>query len=286
MSTGNAGPYPGELLGELRSRAAEIRRRVVQMVYDGGSGHCGGSLSVADILAALYFRELRLDPDRPHWPERDRFVLSKGHACPALYAALAGRGFFDPADLTRFRHLGSPLKGHPERCVPGVETVTGSLGQGISAALGMALGLRRKGSPGRVYAVVGDGEMQEGQVWEALMAAGHFRLDNFTCFVDRNRLQGDGRTEEILDLEPLAEKLRAFRWHVQEIDGHDMAAILGAIDAAKRVRGQPQIIVANTVKGKGVSYMESVPQWHGTAPPTDPELATALAELGAEEAAT
>lgn len=272
-----------QIIERIAHEANMIRKRVVQMVYDGGSGHCGGSLSAADLLATLFFHALRQDPDDPQWPDRDRFVLSKGHACPALYAALAARGFFPPEDLSGFRHLGRGLRGHPERVTPGVETVTGSLGQGFSAALGMALGLRRQEHYANVYVILGDGELQEGQVWEAAMAAGHYRLDNMVCFVDWNGLQGDGTTEEILDLAPLPDKWRAFNWHVQEIDGHSIPEIIDAIETAWKTPGAPHMILAHTVKGKGVSFMENVAAWHGTAPPTDEQLAQALAELDALE---
>jgi len=263
----------------LARKAYQIRQQVIQMVYDGGSGHCGGSLSVADILAVLYFHVLKIRPEEPLWPQRDRFVLSKGHACPALYAVLADRGFFSESLLKDFRHINSILHGHPEYGIPGVETVSGSLGQGFSTALGMAVGLRLKGIDSKVYAIIGDGESQEGLVWECAMAAGHFKLDNFICFLDRNRLQGDGTTEEIMEIEPLADKWRAFNWEVTEIDGNDVDQILKAIDWAKKTTQKPKMIIAHTVKGKGVSFMENVVAWHGTAPPTDKELSTALGEL-------
>jgi transketolase len=272
-----------ELVERIAHEANSIRKRTIQMVYDGGSGHCGGSLSAADILAVLYFHTLRLDPKNPEWPDRDRFILSKGHACPALYAALAGRGYFPVEDLGGFRQIDGGLRGHPERITPGVETVTGSLGQGFSAGLGMALGLRRAGRDAKVYVILGDGEIQEGQVWETAMSAGHHRLDNMICFVDVNGLQGDGTTEEILDLAPLPEKWRAFNWHVQEIDGHSIPEILDAIEIAWETPGAPHMILARTVKGKGVSFMENVAAWHGTAPPSDEQLAQALAELDAAE---
>lgn len=272
----------GDLRG-LSRRSYEARRKIIQMVYDGGSGHCGGSLSAVDILSALFFRELKLDSDNPQWEGRDRFVLSKGHACPALYAVLAMSGIIDEAELKRFRHAGSILQGHPEYGTPGVEAVGGSLGQGFSSALGMALGARLSGGGQRVYTVVGDGEVQEGMVWETAMAGGHFGLDNLTCFLDRNDLQGDGRTEDLMGIEPLKEKWIAFNWEVLEIDGHDMDEITRAIEWARNIKGKPQMIIAKTVKGKGVSFMENVASWHGTAPPTDSELAEALGELKAIE---
>ncbi len=267
----------------LGRTACQVRREVIRMVYNGGSGHCGGSLSVADILTVLYYHAMNIRPEEPMWPQRDRFVLSKGHACPALYAVLAKRGFFPEIELEGFRRTGSMLQGHPEYCTPGVEAVGGSLGQGFSTALGMALGLKRKGLTSRVYVVLGDGEIQEGMVWETAMAAGHFRLDNLTCFIDRNRLQGDGRTEDIMSIEPVRDKWLAFNWDVCEIDGNDIVQIAGAIDRARDVRSKPQMIIANTVKGKGVSFMENVAAWHGTAPPTDEQLAQAMKELQAAE---
>ncbi len=264
---------------ELRQKAYGARARVVQMVYDGGSGHCGGSLSIIDILSVLYFREMNYRADDPEWSGRDRFVLSKGHACPALYAVLAMSGVIEERELKGFRSAGSMLQGHPEFGTPGVEAVGGSLGQGFSAALGMALGARLSKGTQRIYTAVGDGEIQEGMVWETAMAAGHFGLDNFTCFLDRNNLQGDGRTEDLMMVEPLKDKWLAFNWEVREIDGHDISEIVEAIEWARSVKGRPQMIIADTVKGKGVSFMENVAAWHGTAPPTDDELARALAEL-------
>ncbi len=266
---------------ELRQKAYRARARILQMVYDGGSGHCGGSLSIIDILSVLYFREMNYRADDPEWAGRDRFVLSKGHACPALYAVLAMSGVIDERELKEFRSAGSMLQGHPEFGTPGVEAVGGSLGQGFSTALGMALGARLSKGAQRIYTAVGDGEIQEGMVWETAMAAGHFGLDNLTCFLDRNNLQGDGRTEELMMVEPLKDKWLAFNWEVREIDGHDISEIVEAVEWARAVKGRPQMIIANTVKGKGVSFMENVAAWHGTAPPTDGELAQALAELNA-----
>jgi len=264
---------------ELRQKAYGARARVLQMVYDGGSGHCGGSLSIIDILSVLYFREMNYRIDDLQWAGRDRFVLSKGHACPALYAVLAMSGVIDEQELKGFRSAGSMLQGHPEFGTPGVEAVGGSLGQGFSTALGMALGARLSRGGQRIFTAIGDGEIQEGMVWETAMAAGHFGLDNFTCFLDRNNLQGDGRTEDLMTIEPLKDKWLAFNWEVREIDGHDISEIVEAIEWARSVKGRPQMIIANTVKGKGVSFMEDVAAWHGTAPPTDAQLAQALAEL-------
>ncbi len=270
---------------ELKRKAYQARARIVQMVYDGGSGHCGGSLSIIDILAVLYFREMIFRADDPLWQGRDRFVLSKGHAAPALYAVLAMSAIIDESELAGFRQAGSILQGHPEYGTPGVEAVGGSLGQGFSAALGMALGARLRGKGQRVYTAIGDGEAQEGMVWETAMAGGHFGLDNLTCFLDRNELQGDGRTEDLMTLEPLKDKWLAFNWEVREIDGHEISEIVEAIEWARGVKGRPQMIIAKTVKGKGVSFMEGVAAWHGTAPPTDSELAQALSELRAVEEA-
>lgn len=263
----------------LAARAREFRKTILRMITQAGSGHPGGSLSAIDILTALYFHHLRVDPTRPQWPDRDRFVLSKGHACPAWYVVLAARGFFDPSHLWTLRRIGSLLQGHPDMTrTPGVDISTGSLGMGFSAAIGMALAGKRDGRPYRVYALLGDGECQEGAVWEGAMLAAHQGLDNLTAIVDRNGLQQTGPTEERVRLDPLADKWRAFGWDVQEIDGHDMAAVLGALARAGAVRGRPAAIVARTVKGKGVSFVEGVVGFHGKAL-TEDELTRALAEL-------
>lgn len=263
----------------LEEKARALRRHVIAMTGQAGSGHPGGSLSCADIVAALYFEVLRIDPQRPHWEDRDRFVLSKGHAAPVLYAALAERGFFPVEKLLTLRRLGSPLQGHPDmKRLPGVEFSTGSLGQGLAAANGMALAARLDKKDYRVYVLLGDGEIQEGMVWEAAMAAAHYRLDNLTAFLDYNGLQIDGPLAEVMGVEPLPEKWRAFGWDVQVIDGHSMAEILAAVERARAVKGKPQMIIARTVKGKGVSFMENQVDWHGTAPKPE-EVARALAEL-------
>ncbi|MGO0121942.1 transketolase [Desulfothermobacter acidiphilus] len=269
-----------ELLARLQVKAKELRRHVVRMTAAAGSGHPGGSLSAADIVATLYFAVLRLDPAHPTAPDRDRFILSKGHAAPLLYAALAERGFFPPAELLTLRKLGSRLQGHPDmRKLPGVEMSTGSLGQGLSVGVGMALAGRLDGRDYRVYVLLGDGECQEGQVWEAAMAAAHYRLDNLVAILDYNGLQIDGPVSEVMNLEPVADKWRAFGWQVQEIDGHDFGQILEALAAAEKVKGKPSMIIARTVKGKGVSFMEHQADWHGVAP--KPEQAeVALKELG------
>jgi transketolase len=266
--------------GELRLKATAIRRHIVRMVAAAASGHPGGSLSAADILAALYFRVLRVDPGNPNWPGRDRFVLSKGHAAPALYAALAERGFFPVEELTGLRGIGSHLQGHPDRKgTPGVDASTGSLGQGLSIAVGLALAGRLDKADWRVYALLGDGEIQEGQVWEAAMAAAHYGLDNLTAFLDHNGLQIDGPVGEVMGIEPVVDKWQAFGWHVISIDGHDLGAILRACAEAAATRGRPSIIIAATVKGRGVSFMENRPEWHGKAPGAE-QAEAALRELG------
>ncbi|MDI6711159.1 MAG: transketolase [Thermoanaerobacterales bacterium] len=267
-------------IAALEQKAREIRRHIIRMVGTAGSGHPGGSLSAADIVTALYFAVMRLDPARPDWPDRDRFVLSKGHAAPVLYAALAERGYFPVDELGTLRKLGTRLQGHPDmKKLPGVEMSTGSLGQGLSAANGMALAAKLDGKDYRVYVLLGDGEIQEGQVWEAAMAAAHYKLDNVTAIVDFNGYQIDGPVTEVMNPEPIAAKWWAFGWRVLEIDGHDMRAILTALDEARATEGRPAVIVARTVKGKGVSFMEGQVDWHGKAPKED-QVRAALAELG------
>jgi transketolase len=255
----------------LASIARDCRVQIIRMLTHAGSGHPGGSLSVIDLLVTLFFARMRHDPTRPGWPDRDRLLLSKGHAVPALYAVLARAGYLDEAVLPTLRKLGSPLQGHPDRTmVPAVEAATGSLGQGLSIAIGEALGLKLAGSPARVYCVIGDGESQEGQVWEAAMSAPKLSpehpLDNLCVIVDYNKIQLDGFVAKILDLEPLAAKWKAFGWSVLEIDGHDLDQIAKALDQAEAVRGVPTVVIAHTVKGKGVSFMENEPAWHGKAP--------------------
>lgn len=272
---------PVQDVAALEDVARTLRRHIIVQTAAASSGHPGGSLSAADIVAALYFRVMRgLDPANPKNPDRDRFVLSKGHCCPVLYAALAEKGFIPREELTTFRKLHSRLQGHPDmNKVPGVEASAGSLGQGISMAVGMALAGKLDGRGYRVYALLGDGECQEGQVWEAAMAAAHYKLDNLVAIVDRNGLQIDGPTEEVMSLEPLAEKWRAFGWHTLEIDGHAFPAILAAFDEAAATAGRPTAIIARTVKGKGVSFMENAVEWHGVAPNAE-QRDRALAELG------
>lgn len=274
----------------LEEIARECRVQIIRMLTHAGSGHPGGSLSVIDIVTALMFGRMRHDPRHPDWPDRDRLVLSKGHAVPALYAAMARAGYFPASLLPTLRKLGSPLQGHPDRvALPGIEAATGSLGQGLSVALGMGLGLRMAGSPARVYCVLGDGEIQEGQVWEAAMAGpklGQPRhpLDNVTVILDYNRIQLDDFVAKVLDIEPLAKKWEAAGWPVLEIDGHAMGQILAALETASSTRGTPTMIVAHTVKGKGVSFMENEPEWHGKAP-KPAEAVRAIREiLGVAEA--
>jgi transketolase len=272
-----------QLVLGLEARARAIRRAVVTMVHGAGSGHPGGSLSAADILAALYFHQLRIDPSRPQWPERDRFILSKGHAAPALYAALAMRGFFPEAELATLRQLDSRLQGHPDRNkTPGVEMTAGALGHGVSIGAGLALAARLNGASYRTYVLLGDGEIQAGVVWEGAMTAAKYHLDNLTAILDFNGVQLDGMVADIMPLEPVMEKWRAFGWQVLEIDGHNMRRILEALDEASRIHAKPTIIVAHTIKGKGVSFMENKSMWHGRAP-TQEQYEQAMAELADRE---
>lgn len=272
-----------EQVAELKKHAAAIRRNIIGMITKANSGHPGGSLSATDILTVLYFAEMKVTPAEPKQADRDRFVLSKGHAAPALYATLAEKGYFPVEELLTLRQINSRMQGHPSlKDTPGVDMSTGSLGQGLSAANGMALAAKLDNKDYRVFAVLGDGELEEGQVWEAAMFAAHYGLDNLTIFVDYNGLQIDGQIEQVLSPLPIAEKWQAFGWNVQEIDGHDLAAIYAAVQAAKQVKGRPTVIVAKTVKGKGVCDMENVADWHGKAP--SPEQCQAfLAELNASE---
>jgi transketolase len=265
---------------DLAETSRRMRIHIIRMISRAASGHPGGSLSAVEILAYLYFREMRIDPRDPALPDRDRFVLSKGHAAPVLYAALAERGFFPPADLDGLRQAASSLQGHPHRLdTPGVEASTGSLGQGLSMASGMAIGLRLSASPARVFALIGDGESQEGQIWEAAMTAGFRKLSNLCVFLDYNDLQIDGRVSAIKDVAPLRDKWQSFRWHVEEIDGHDFDQIAGALAAFAAERERPTMVIARTVKGKGVSFMENQVNFHGQAPNAQ-ETAIALQELG------
>jgi transketolase len=268
----------------LESIARECRVQILRMLAHAGSGHPGGSLSVIDILVTLFFGRLRHDPKRPDWADRDRVVLSKGHAVPALYTVMARSGYFPEKQLITLRKLGSPLQGHPDRtALPGIEAATGSLGQGLSISLGLALGLKLAGSAARVYCILGDGEIQEGQVWEAAMSApklgqpGH-ALDNLVVILDENQIQLDNFVKKVLDVEPVIAKWQAFGWPVIEIDGHDIGQIEKALDQAEATKGKPTFVVAHTVKGKGVSFMENDPEWHGKAP-KPAEAITAIREV-------
>jgi len=264
---------------ELKKIATEIRKSIIIQTAEAGSGHPGGSLSGVEILTYLYFVEMKIDPKNPKDPDRDRFVLSKGHASPLLYAVLAEKGFISKEELKGFRQIYSNLQGHPDmKKVPGVEMSTGSLGQGLSVANGMALAAKLDKKDYRVYVLLGDGEIQEGQIWEAAMTAAHYKLDNLTAFLDHNGLQIDGKITEVMSPEPVDEKFKAFGWHVIKIDGHDFNQIEGAVNEAKTVKGKPTIIIAETVKGKGVSFMENEVGWHGTAPNKE-QAQKALEEL-------
>lgn len=265
---------------DLEEKARLIRIDILKMLTLAGSGHTGGSLSAADIVTALYFYKMRYNPKDPSWRERDRFILSKGHAAPLLYAALSRAGYFNPELLKTLRKIGSPLQGHPSRqSLAGVEVSTGSLGQGLSVANGIALGLRLDGIDSRVYCLLGDGEIQEGQIWEASMTAAHYHLDNICAIVDNNGLQIDGPVKEVMRVDPLPQKWNAFGWHIIETDGHNMGEIITALDEAETITGKPTVIIAHTVKGKGVSFFEGRVEYHGIAP-TQEELTRALKELG------
>lgn len=269
---------------QLSVLACKIRLGIVEGTYHAKSGHPGGSLGAAELFAYLYGKELRIDPAKPDWPQRDRFVLSKGHAAPGLYAALAERGFFSPEDLKTLRQIGSHLQGHPNmRQTPGVDMSTGSLGQGVSCAVGMALGAKYRAEDMRVYTLLGDGEIAEGQVWEAAMAAAHYRLDNLMVIVDVNGLQIDGATKDVMNSEPLDKKFAAFGFAVFKADGHDFEQLEEAFDAARQIKGRPSALLAKTVKGKGVGFMENQAGWHGKAPNAE-EYGRAMAELRAEMA--
>lgn len=264
----------------LKKAAAAIRIDIIKAIYAAGSGHPGGSLSAADILAALYFHQLNIDPKNPRKPGRDRFVLSKGHAAPVLYGALAERGFFDREKVKELRKLGSMMQGHPDmQKIPGVEMSTGSLGQGFSVSVGMALANKLDRSPAGVYVVLGDGELQEGIIWEAAMSAAHYKLDNLTAILDYNGLQIDGRNDEVMTVRPVDEKFKSFGWHVIMIDGHSFEQIIGAFQEAEQIKGKPAMIIAKTTKGKGVSFMEDQAGWHGKAPDEE-QARQAVEELG------
>lgn len=274
---------------QLKAIATKVRKHIIEGIYNAQSGHPGGSLSIADLLTILYFEVMNVDPANPKWEERDRFVLSKGHCAPALYGVLAERGFIPSEDIKTLRKIDSYLQGHPDmKYIPGVDMSTGSLGQGISAANGMALAGKIDGASYNVYTVLGDGELEEGQVWEAAMLAAHYKLDNLIAFVDFNGLQIDGKITDVMNPCPIDSKFEAFGWDVQVIDGHDYDAIKCAVDKAKSVSGKPSVIIMETVKGKGVSFMENEAGWHGNAPKEDDyikameELDKALAEIKKE----
>ncbi|WP_411682337.1 transketolase [Clostridium thailandense] len=266
---------------QLKERARLLRISILEMLYEAGSGHPGGSLSAIDIMTVLYNNIMSHNPKDPKWTERDRFILSKGHIAPALYAVLADCGYYDVKELKTLRKYGSILQGHPYmHKTPGVEVSAGSLGQGLSVAAGIAMGARLSGKGYRVYCMMGDGEIQEGQIWEAAMSAGHYKLDNLCAILDYNHVQIDGTVEEVMDIYPCKEKWLAFNWNVIEVDGHDVDEIENAFINAQEYKGKPSIIIANTIKGKGVSFMENKAAWHGTAPNKD-QLEAALAELQA-----
>ena len=266
---------------ELQKIACRIRMGVIEGTFCAKSGHPGGSLSIAEDLAYLYWKEMRVDPKNPGWEDRDRLVLSKGHCAPALYAALALKGYFPWDELKSLRHTGALLQGHPDmKHIPGVDMSTGSLGQGISAACGMALAAKIDGKDSRVYTILGDGEIEEGQVWEAAMFAAHYKLDNLCAIVDNNNLQIDGTVEEVMSPYPITDKFAAFGWNVIAIDAHDYDQIEAAMNAAKAVKGKPTVFVQKSVKGKGVSFMENQVSWHGAAPNAE-QYETAMAELNA-----
>lgn len=263
----------------LEDHARVIRRHIVKMIAKAGSGHPGSSLSAVDLLVALFYNKLRHNPQLPKWPDRDRFILSKGHGCPALYAVLAEQGYFSVDKLGTLRQFGSMLQGHPcMKKTPGIEISGGSLGQGLSVGLGIALAARLDKKDYRTYVMLGDGEIEEGQVWEAAMAASHYKADNLCAIIDQNGLQIDGFIHDIMSPHPIPDKWRGFGWHVIEIDGHDYPSILKAYDDAEKIKGQPTVIIAKTIKGKGVPFMENQVDWHGKAP-TKEEAERALAGL-------
>ncbi len=252
---------------ELKKKSNIIRKYIIEMLTEAKSGHPGGSLSGVEILSYLYFKEMNIDPNNPNMEDRDRFVLSKGHGAPVLYSTLAEKGFFPKAELMKLRKAGAMLQGHPDmKGTPGVDMSTGSLGQGLSAANGMALAGKIDKKDYRVFVLIGDGELQEGQIWEAAMTAAHYELDNVTAFIDNNGLQIDGANREVMNVEPIEEKWKAFGWHTIKIDGHDFDQIQRAVEEAKNIKGKPTVIIAKTIKGKGVSFMENEADWHGKAP--------------------
>jgi transketolase len=268
-----------KLIKELEKKAQQLRLEAIGMVHRRGQGHPGGSLSTAEILSVLYNHQMRIDPQRLNWEDRDRFILSKGHACSLYYAALASRGYFPADDLKSWGHIGSHLQGHPDRLKTcGVEMTSGSLGHGINIGAGLCLAARLKGSDARTYVLIGDGECQAGVLWEGAMTAAKYKLDNLTVILDNNGVQLDGRLEDIMPMEPFWKKWEAFNWAVIEIDGHSVVQILDALDQAREIKSRPTVVIAHTVKGKGISYMEGKSAWHGRAP-TDEEFAQAIKEL-------
>lgn len=269
-------------LAELKKIARIIRKHVIEMVYEAKSGHPGGSLSITDILTVLYFREMNIDPADPNNPERDRLIMSKGHASPGLYATLAVKGFFPEDLLTGFRKINSKLEGHVHRGIPGVEASTGSLGQGLGIGVGMCLAGRLDNRDYKVFVILGDGEIEEGNIWESLMAGNKYRLSNLIAILDRNEIQLDGFTRDIMPMPDLSERFRSFGWNVLEIDGHNYEEIISSIETAKNYKDGPTIIIANTVKGKGVSYMEHNPKYHGAPPASQEEYERAIADLSGD----
>jgi len=263
---------------ELKQKARTIRKHILEMLTKSASGHPGGSLSSADIITYLYFKKMNYKKEDPNWPDRDRLILSKGHACPAQYAALAEAGFFSKDELKNLRKINSMLQGHPDIKTPGIEISTGALGQGLSIANGIALAGKLDKKPYRTYCIIGDGECQEGQIWEAAMTAAHHNLDNVTAIIDNNRLQIDGKTCDVKNIEPIADKFRAFGWRVLEIDGHDFKIISEAFEVAEQTKNKPTAIIANTIKGKGISFMENQCGWHGKAP-SEEECNKGMCEL-------
>ncbi|KPK30511.1 MAG: transketolase [Nitrospira bacterium SG8_35_1] len=267
---------------ELKKIAKSVRIRILHMLTTAGSGHTGGSLSAADVAVAIYFSKMKFNPKDPSWKDRDRFILSKGHAAPLQYSIMAEAGYFPEETTQTLRTTESPLQGHPCcKRLPGIEVSTGSLGQGLSVANGMALGLRLDRNPARVYCIMGDGEIQEGQIWEAAMTAAHYKIDNLCAVVDCNGLQIDGPVAKVMNIEPVVDKWEAFGWHVIDIDGHNMEQIVGALDKAEGIKGKPTVIIANTTKGKGVSFFENKVEYHGVAPSLE-ELEKAVKEIDNE----
>ena len=271
-----------EDIKELEEKAKQVRRGIIEAVYSNQSGHPGGSLSVADIMTVLYFNEMNINPENPNWEDRDRLVLSKGHCAPALYSCLANRGYFDVEELKTFRNINSRLQGHPDKNkVPGVDMTTGSLGQGLSVANGMAIAGKIDNKNYRVYCILGDGEIEEGQVWEAAMAANKYKLDNLCVIIDNNNLQIDGTIEEVMSSYPIDEKFRSFGFEIIKIDGHNIDEILKAFEVARNIKGKPTCIIAKTIKGKGISFMENQVGWHGKAP-NEEQYKQAIEELNLE----